>query len=83
MMNETIKPVRSQMTSRILLSATHIMSVAMGLVAAIPVLLFGLTANSRHRQWPHHYLGAAVICDRLAGGQFGSFPDAPFNRSDP
>src|SRR4051794_19004640 len=46
MMNETIKPVRTQLTSRILVSATHIMSLAMGLVAAVPVLLFGLTASS-------------------------------------
>ncbi|MEP6987233.1 MAG: methyl-accepting chemotaxis protein, partial [Chloroflexota bacterium] len=46
MMNETIKPIRTQMTSRILVSATHIMSLAMGLVAAVPILLFGLTANA-------------------------------------
>ncbi len=46
MMNEPVKPIRSLTMNRIVLSATHIMSLAMGLVAAIPVLVFGLTANS-------------------------------------
>ena len=46
MMNEPVKPIRSLTMNRIILSATHIMSLAMGLVAAIPVLVFGLTANS-------------------------------------
>jgi methyl-accepting chemotaxis protein len=32
--------------NRIVLSATHVMSLAMGLVAAVPVLVFGLTANA-------------------------------------
>ena len=46
MMNETMKPVRSITMNRIVLSATHILSIAMGLVAAVPVLVFGLTANA-------------------------------------
>ncbi len=46
MMNETMKPARSLTMNRIVLSATHILSLAMGLVAAVPVLLFGLTANA-------------------------------------
>jgi len=44
-MNEAIKPVRSITMNRIVISATHIMSIAMGLVASLPVLLFGLTTN--------------------------------------
>ncbi len=46
MMNETMKPVRSITMNRIVLSATHILSIAMGLVAAVPILVFGLTANA-------------------------------------
>ena len=46
MMNETMKPARTVTMSRIILSATYVMSIAMGLVAAVPVLLFGLTANA-------------------------------------
>ena len=46
MMNETVKPARSLTLNRVVLSASHVMSIAMGLVAAVPVLLFGLTTNS-------------------------------------
>lgn len=45
-MNEMITPVRSQMSSRLVASATDPLSLAMGLVAAVPILLFGLTANT-------------------------------------
>ncbi|MBI1277983.1 MAG: hypothetical protein GC179_07635 [Anaerolineaceae bacterium] len=45
MMNETMNTARPLTMSRIVVSATHIMSIAMGLVAAVPVLLFGLTTN--------------------------------------
>jgi methyl-accepting chemotaxis protein len=45
-MNETMKPVRTVTVSRVVVSATHMMSIAMGLVAAVPVLLFGLTGNT-------------------------------------
>ncbi len=46
MMNETMKPARSITMNRIVLSATHVLSLAMGLVAAVPILVFGLTANA-------------------------------------
>lgn len=45
-MNDTMKPARTVTMNRIVLSATHVMSLAMGLVAAVPVLVFGLTANA-------------------------------------
>ncbi len=45
-MNDTMKPARTVTMNRIVLSATHVMSLAMGLVAAVPILVFGLTANA-------------------------------------
>lgn len=45
MMNETMNTGRSPLMNRVVLSATDMMSWAMGLAAALPVALFGFTAN--------------------------------------
>ncbi len=45
MMNETIKPARNPLMNRMVISATDMMSWAMGLAAAFPVLIFGLTTT--------------------------------------